>query len=233
MQKQKVVRIVLATVVAFVSWYFALTAEGFKDVEIRHSVVVAVKPVQAGTVINNSMVTVIDIPQSLRVTDSVKSLDQVVGKVSTMPLAANEVVRESRLESGPIVSPEYRIMRLGVSMITSGTTIKPGDEVDILAVSDNETEVILPGAKIRFVYDKDGKTLYNLDGTKSKEAANIPSFIEIYVPNVYTALKIRQAIKNGWDLSVVGYGISAIVNDEREENEQVMDAETEIVEDLI
>ncbi|MZP31162.1 hypothetical protein GTO91_15755 [Heliobacterium undosum] len=207
MQIRKVLRMALAGTVAAGGFYYAVTTDSYREVEIRKDAVVAARPIPAGTTLEASMLRTIRIPESVSVGDAVVSIHDAVGKAVRVEMAVNEPVRASRLSSTPALPAESRVMRLGVTMVTVGTSVRPGDVVDILAArKEGDSRVLLKGTRVLAVYGKEGRNLFQADGTPNKEAGLTPAVVEVAVPSLETALEIRKTMQSGAEISLVGYG---------------------------
>ncbi len=109
-------------------------------------VVVATQEVAAGTRLSADMITVKPVATDVAIPNAFGSSEDVVGKVTRLPLAANEQVSQAKLASGDfefgkttdlplaLVVPEgMRGVSATVStLIGAGGLIRPGDRVDVI-----------------------------------------------------------------------------------------------------
>lgn len=125
-------------------------------------VVVAAQDIAAGTRIDADMVLLRSVPQSAVLDGAFGEVEQVVGKVTQIPLVAGEQVIASKLTGGELTLAEFgddpplslvvpegmRAVSIQVSSLAgAGGLIRPGDYVDVILavevdVKDDKGEVI-------------------------------------------------------------------------------------------
>ncbi len=117
------------------------------------SVVAAAKDIQCYSVVNQSMLTVVSVPQSTVHPNACLSTEEVIGGIFTADIAAGEIILNNHVLTGDEIPshlvlciPEgHRAMTIGVSDTTGvANLLKVGDRVDIISVigldSDSDKE---------------------------------------------------------------------------------------------
>ncbi len=103
-------------------------------------VVVATQNIAERTMLQSSMLTLKDWPADLLPTGTISKIQDVIGKVTSTPLAAGEIVLINKVSTeqtavglAPTLPPGLVAMSLGVSSMSAvGGAIRQGDSVDIL-----------------------------------------------------------------------------------------------------
>lgn len=129
----------------FVWNYMQKMGQATKPVEIA-SVLIATRDVPARARFAEDMFVRREIPASARHPNAVTRSDQVLDKVTKLPILAGEQIINNkffadRVESGLafIVPPGKRAVSVAVSeVIGSGGLIVPGDQVDVIGVFDEK-----------------------------------------------------------------------------------------------
>jgi pilus assembly protein CpaB len=127
------------------------------------TVVVAKEAIPARTEITSSMVELRQVPINARGDQALVSTDDVVGKATRYPVAANEQILASKIVSPELptegkalsfVVPEgKRAISISISQVVSaGGLILPGDYVDILGVFNVEVSAAPPSSPGQPVY---------------------------------------------------------------------------------
>ena len=143
--------ILAAVVLGLIAAYMIWNLERKREAQAKEHwipVVVAREDIPARTKITSDMVTLIPYPKDLITAGSVQDRKQVEGHVTLVRLKAKEQIRASDiLGEGQAPSMSYdipegmRAIAIGADEIKAvGSTVKPGDRVDILATySDPNT----------------------------------------------------------------------------------------------
>ena len=182
-QNRMVIGLAIALIVAFVLSTFVYKqfqkASAVKPIDTEH-IVVAASAMPLGTRVDASNLKLIPWPSGEPVAGTFNSIDQAANRALITPVAANEMILDSKLaskESGaglPAVIPQgMRAMSVAVNDVVGvAGFVTPGTKVDVLAtgklVGQNHTEddtitrtilenisVLAAGQKIE--QDRDGK----------------------------------------------------------------------------
>jgi pilus assembly protein CpaB len=135
-----VAALILGLITAYLVWYYMRDLQKGADAN-RVDVVVAAANIPARKKITRDMIKLERLPVNLVAPDSAKRLEEVEGKMALDRVRPLEQIRLSDLAKdgqGPNLSfeipPGKRAITIGVDEIKGvGSTIKPGDKVDILA----------------------------------------------------------------------------------------------------
>ncbi|MBY4675733.1 Flp pilus assembly protein CpaB [Marinobacterium arenosum] len=107
--------------------------------------VVAALDVPYGQTIEARHVKIVQLPESAAPPNSFTSLDQVVGKVATQPLLADEVIRIERISDGTegatfaaLIDPKKRAFTVRVNDVVGvAGFLLPGNKVDVIGTRKN------------------------------------------------------------------------------------------------
>ena len=144
----KTLWISLATALFAVFLLYSYTQEKSKALTSKFgaktNVVVATRDINEMETIDETMVQVIDIPETYKQPTVINNPEIAIGKVALAPIKENEQILESKmLEPGPVtglslqVQPGQRAMTIPIDdMRGVARLLKPGDRIDLIAALD-------------------------------------------------------------------------------------------------
>jgi pilus assembly protein CpaB len=140
-RKALLIALVLGFIAAVLSWQYVQGAGQSARRAGMVPVVVAAKDIPVRTEVTPEMLVLKQVPADARHEKAVTGVDQVAGKVTSLPIAADEQVLGSKFfarkeDSGLAfrVPPGKRAVSVSVSeVVTSGGLIVPGDFVDVVS----------------------------------------------------------------------------------------------------
>jgi Flp pilus assembly protein CpaB len=149
-------------------------------------VVVAAGPIERGTVLNESMLRVVEIPSSFAPPGALRTVTLAVGETIGSDVAEGEPVTRTRLgaaEAGPVAS----LIPSGLRAFPVGAEIPPGalragDLVDVYATFGGphpHTETVATGLEVLVLLGDDGA-----DGTTpiTSNTSTVPSLVLLVSP---------------------------------------------------
>jgi pilus assembly protein CpaB len=146
-RKPLLVALVLGLLAAVLTWnYVQRAGQGAKHGALV-PVVVAAQDIPVRTEVTAQMLAIKEVPVEARHEKAFTSLEQVNGKVTSLPISAGEQVLNTKFfarkeDSGLAfqVPPGHRAISVSVSeVVTSGGLIVPGDYVDVIALFAGDT----------------------------------------------------------------------------------------------
>ncbi len=134
------VAVILGSVTAYMIWYYVHGVES-KNRRNWQSVVVTLKDIPARSKITRDMIELAPLPKELIAENAISEISNVENKITLRLINAKEQVRTSDIVQegqGPSLAFEIpdgmRAIAIGASEIQAvGTSVKPGDRVDVLA----------------------------------------------------------------------------------------------------
>lgn len=152
MKRVKILALLSAIIVALLLYNFLNNISEPIIIEVsKTEVITAAQNIPPNTPITNEMITVTKLPDEAVLSDSVKSKDNVLGKVSNSEIIAGEQILSARLitlgegqDNGDLayaIEPKMRAVTIGVNNITGiSNMILPGNRVDIIAQYELEAQ---------------------------------------------------------------------------------------------
>jgi|LGOV01.1.fsa_nt_gb Flp pilus assembly protein CpaB len=142
MKKLIVVALIIATIMGFGVYYFAKGIENEKKIETA-SVVVAIDEIPKNTIIENSMVELVDLPKKYIQKDAILALEEVVDRITMESIKSNEQIVYSRLidpennnnNLSASIPQNYRALAIQTDNVSGiAGNIGVGDRVDLVAI---------------------------------------------------------------------------------------------------
>jgi pilus assembly protein CpaB len=143
------VAILLGVGTSYLVWRYVQNVQSAAQAPepVMVEVVVAKEDISARTVLRPEMLTLQRVPEEARHPQAYSNVDDVVGRVTFVPITANEQILSSKLVADRaasglsfIIPPGKRAVSIGVSeVIGAGGLILPGDHVDIIGIFDAGT----------------------------------------------------------------------------------------------
>jgi pilus assembly protein CpaB len=142
---------VLVAAVATFLVYRAIVTMPVKQVEVAQiKVVVAAQPIRLGSTVSRDRVKLVGWPAASPVRGAFSTIDAVVGRSATAPLAENDVLTEEKLASrdsgaglSSTITPGYRAMAIRVDeVIGVAGFVQPDSHVDVLATLTRDEEKV-------------------------------------------------------------------------------------------
>ncbi len=127
---------------AFLIYRLLSSTQTKADVPVTVPVLVAKQDIPARTVVTAAMLTIKQVPASLRLPNAFTDTKTAVGQIVRSPVSAGEQVLLPKLAADPKevgfsgqVPAGLRAVSINVSdAVTSGNLLQPGDSVDVIAI---------------------------------------------------------------------------------------------------
>lgn len=152
---------------------FMLANAAIQAARAEDSVVVAARPIKPYTVIKQDDIKIERVSKSVS-GDAFRTPDEVVGKVSLGMLLPGEPIRKGHVEgqsanrlSGTLPPGKVAVALPSSLEVTVSGSVRPGDEIDLYAVSSGSGVLVVPRAVVR-----SGSIPQESQGRESDLAAN-------------------------------------------------------------
>lgn len=218
MKKLILIALVMSAITGFAVYYYANKLESKFDVQTV-PVLVATKAIPKNTLISDEMVIIKKMPSDIVNSLSVKSFEEIKGRIAKESIEANEQVLTTKLNSldmkdnslSYLVKNGYRAMTVKTDEIIGvGNYIKKGDFVDVAAIliSSGEikqivSEIVLENVEVLEV----GKNSENIDEKEKEENTSVTiSVLASDVAKLHYALsegKCRLILRSVVDKTIV------------------------------
>jgi pilus assembly protein CpaB len=176
--------ILAAVILAMIAVYFIWNMQRQHELQSEKywtEVVAALQDIPARTKITREMVTLTRYPKELIIDGAIKNPKEVDGRITFVRIKAKEQIRASDLlgegQNGGLsvdIPPGMRAIAIGAGEVMAvGSTVKPGDRIDILAtytdpVAHQETtQMILQNVLVLAINQGDTDQQQNKGGAKS------------------------------------------------------------------
>ncbi len=129
---------------------------------VTKEVVVSIQTIEENTLVTEEMVTIENRPESSVHATSISTIEDVVGKLTTSRIEANEVFLPARVQSTEEINDNLskkitsgqRAVSIGVNIVQSvSNLIEAGDFVDVISTTTDETAPA-PIVKSSILYSK-------------------------------------------------------------------------------
>jgi pilus assembly protein CpaB len=134
--------LVLGLLAAFLLFRVLTSAQSKSAAPPTVPVLVAKQDISARTVVTDSMVTIKQVPASLRLSAAFTNAKSATGQVVRSPISAGEQVLTGKLAANPLdigfsgqVPAGMRAVSINATEVAnSGNLVQPGDSVDVIAI---------------------------------------------------------------------------------------------------
>ena len=157
--------LVLGLLAAFLLFRLLTSAQSKSAAPPTVPVLVAKQDIAARTVVTDSMVTIKQVPASLRLTSAFTDSKVAIGQAVRSPISAGEQVLTAKLAanprdmgfSGQVPTGMRAISINATEVVNSGNLVQPGDSVDVIAVFERIDKGADDGSFL--VKESDGKPI--------------------------------------------------------------------------